>query len=89
LLSRLGLPEPEKQDETSLDEDGFLEDQQNQNNLRLSHEPTPIIVLPERAVSSPPQEPAPNIEKTVISTTTTNTHKQAPTANVTNVKQDG
>ncbi|KAF7629878.1 hypothetical protein Mgra_00009106 [Meloidogyne graminicola] len=90
LLNRLGLPEPEKQDETSLDEDGFLEDQQQADNVRLSHEPTPGVVLPERAVSSPPQEAAPNIEKTTTIQTSAATQKQAPAANIiTNTKQDG
>lgn len=86
----MGLPEPEKQDETSLDEDGFLEDQQQADNVRLSHEPTPGVVLPERAVSSPPQEAAPNIEKTTTIQTSAATQKQAPAANIiTNTKQDG
>uniref|UniRef100_A0A1I8BYJ0 LisH domain-containing protein n=1 Tax=Meloidogyne hapla TaxID=6305 RepID=A0A1I8BYJ0_MELHA len=89
LLSRLGLPEPEKHDDTSMDEDGFLED--HQNNARLSHEPTPVVIIPERAASSPPQEPAPNIDKSkAMPTTAANTQKQAPTSNiVTNTKQDG
>nr|CAD2201727.1 unnamed protein product [Meloidogyne enterolobii] len=88
LLSRLGLPEPDKQDETSLDEDGFLDDQRNQDTAHSSLEPT-HVVIPERAVSSPPQEPAPNIDRYKAIPTAANTHKQTAANIASNTKQDG
>jgi len=88
LLSRLGLPEPDRQDETSLDEDGFLDDQRNQDTAHSSVEPTPVVI-PERAVSSPPQEPAPNIDRYKAIPTAANTHKQTAANIASNTKQDG
>lgn len=59
LLSRLGPPEPDKNEETSLDEDGFEQHQQDQSqtNVTLSNEQiatsTSSALLGSRAISPP------------------------------------
>ena len=85
LLNRLGPPEPDK-NETSLDEDGFIEE-----SRESSHEPTPMPAA-DRATS--PLEAAPNIEQQPANPTIHNhqTVVRPPTSIATSIahpQQDG
>lgn len=51
LLNRLGPPEPDKNDETSLDEDGFEQEQHHKAPTEA-----PISTGPGSRATSPPQE---------------------------------
>jgi serine/threonine protein kinase len=80
LLSRLGPPEPDKNDETSLDEEGLNDnEQQQEESSNATHELTPIpTTITADRTKSPPNEVMHNIAAPITSNITT-AHQQPMT----------